>query len=58
MKFALLMLFGTVCTRIVYHFKNRFKPVPIQDEAFDFLVTFVVYTATFLAITYVLSLWN
>jgi hypothetical protein len=58
MKFALLMLFGTVCTRIVYHFKNRFKPVSLQEESLDFIITFVIYTATFLAITYILSLWN
>ena len=52
------MLFGTVCTRIVYHFKNRFKPVSLQEESLDFIITFVIYTATFLAITHILSLWN
>ena len=56
MKFAMLMLFGTVLTRIVYHLRNRTREVSLQAEALDFVVTFVIYTALFLLIVGLLEL--
>lgn len=58
MNFALLMLLGTVFTRLVHHMKNRFKPVSIQAELLDFCITYVIYTCAFLIIVQILRLWN
>jgi hypothetical protein len=58
MKFVLMMLFGTVLTRMFYHIKNRTKPVSLHEESLDFIITYVIYTGAFLLITKILDYWK
>ena len=58
MEFALLMLIGTVITRVVHHLKKGNTSINLYDEAFDFIITFIVYTVMFLLITFILTIWS
>jgi hypothetical protein len=57
MNFALLMLVGTILTRVVHHIKSKTKKVLASEEILDFAATYVVYTILFIVV-YNFLLWS
>ena len=56
MNFALLMLVGTILTRVVHHIKSKTKRISASEELLDFAVTYVAYTILFI-VFYNFLLW-
>jgi hypothetical protein len=57
MNFALMMLVGTILTRVVHHIKSKTKKISASEEILDFAATYVVYTILFIVV-YNFLLWS
>ena len=48
MNFMLLMMVGTILTRVVHHIKTKTKKVSVAEELIEFAATYIVYTILFI----------